>query len=153
MVFVGSDGKQNCCFSHAKTQSLPLRKHTITMILPKAQSIPLPLYCPCNIQKIFLFRSAVFILVSSVCNLRIGIVHYGSTNVKRIFMLYTASLKIYIAIPSGRKVPITDATVEETTYARKKKIGHVTPHLILGSIDHYSVTVKVTHHQSLYRLD
>ena len=31
-----------------------------------------------------MFKFSFFILVSNVCNLRIGIVHYNSTNVKRI---------------------------------------------------------------------
>ena len=46
--------------------------------------------CFANFVANFLFRSAVFILVSKVCNLRIGIVHYNSTNVKRIlYALYS----------------------------------------------------------------
>ena len=46
--------------------------------------------CFANFVADFLFRSAVFILVSKVCNLRIGIVHYKSTNFERIlYALYS----------------------------------------------------------------
>ena len=46
--------------------------------------------CFANFVADFLFRSADFILVSNVCNPRIDIVHYNSTNVKRIlYALYS----------------------------------------------------------------
>ena len=86
--------------------------------------------CFANFIADFLFRSAVFILDSKVCNLRIGIVHYKSTNVKRIvYALYSFTDDFNPSPPEERyllpKPPTKKLRIPE-------KISHVASHLNLG---------------------
>ena len=100
----------------------------------------------------FLFRSAVFILVSNVCNLRIGIVHYNSTNVKRIMHAFYSFTENFNIHPLRKKGTYYISHLRRNyVYLKKSAMWH--PILIWDSIDHYSATVKVRHHQNLYRLD
>ena len=109
--------------------------------------------CFANFVADFLFRSAVFILVSKVCNLRIGIVHYKSTNVKRSLYnaLYSFTEDFNIHPLRKKGTYYISHLRRNYVYLTKSAMWH--PILIKDSIDHYSATVKVRHHQNLYSLD
>ena len=99
-----------------------------------------------------MFKCSFFILVSNVCNLRIGIVHYNSTNVKRILYALNSFTEDFNIHPLRKKGTYYKCHLRRNyVYLKKSAMWH--PILISDSIDHYSATVKVRHHQNLYRLD